>query len=191
MGGMEHVSERPTGREAVQSALIAAARDLIERQGVGVSTRDIAQAARVNQGLITRYFGSKEALLKAVAQQITQEMVRAVETGELTVEAAIMGLSPWFERSMRVLIRMLLDRAEPQESLADHDLLQPLLAWIGLHGRGNDGLAVPTKIYIIGSFIIGRQLMSGSLSSDLNLQSGDLERVRRASLGFFQDFLES
>src|SRR4051812_15654409 len=53
---------------ATQAALLQAARRLMNERGIdGTSTRDVAQAAGVNQGLVYRYFGSKEKLFAEAA----------------------------------------------------------------------------------------------------------------------------
>jgi AcrR family transcriptional regulator len=53
---------------ATQEALLKAARTLMNERGIhGTSTRDVAQAAGVNQGLVYRYFGSKEKLFALAA----------------------------------------------------------------------------------------------------------------------------
>ncbi|MCU0267275.1 MAG: TetR family transcriptional regulator [Acidimicrobiales bacterium] len=59
---------RPTGREEVSAALVDAATTLFAEHGfTAVSTRDIARAAGVSHTLLFRHFGSKDALIAAVA----------------------------------------------------------------------------------------------------------------------------
>lgn len=70
---METVAGRtgtPRRRDAAATrlALLTAARTLMAEHGIeGTSTRDVASAAGVNQALVYRYFGSKEALFAAAA----------------------------------------------------------------------------------------------------------------------------
>lgn len=67
--------QRPRGSEAVRAALILAATELFAKFGPAeVSVREIAAHAHVNHGLVHRHFGSKEALLTAVLEQLTREM---------------------------------------------------------------------------------------------------------------------
>lgn len=55
--------------------LLATALDLFGRHGFdGVSTRQLAERARVNQAAIAYHFGSKEGLYRAVAQHIANEV---------------------------------------------------------------------------------------------------------------------
>jgi len=59
--------DKPRGKDAVIKAIIEAAIPLIAERGVtNVSFRDIAKAANVNHGLITHYFGNKEALMQRI-----------------------------------------------------------------------------------------------------------------------------
>jgi AcrR family transcriptional regulator len=61
--GSQH---RPTGRDAVRTAVIAAARRRLAADGPSVSLRDIARDADVNLGLLHRHFGTKDELIRAV-----------------------------------------------------------------------------------------------------------------------------
>ncbi len=54
------------------AALTEAAIDLIVEEGLHVSVRQIAARAGVNHGLIHTYFGSKQALLSAAADEINR-----------------------------------------------------------------------------------------------------------------------
>jgi AcrR family transcriptional regulator len=63
-------ADKPTGPEEVSAALIEAAIALIVEEGLHVSVRTIADRASVNHGLIHTYFGSKDALLAAAADEI-------------------------------------------------------------------------------------------------------------------------
>lgn len=66
----EETATRPRRRNAAatRQALLSAARTLMSEHGIeGTSTRDVAAAAGVNQALVYRYFGSKEALFAEAA----------------------------------------------------------------------------------------------------------------------------
>jgi AcrR family transcriptional regulator len=67
--------ERPYGAEAVRKAVVTAAIDLFARQGpTTVSIRQIAAHAGVNHGLVHRHFGSKEALLTLILDELSAEL---------------------------------------------------------------------------------------------------------------------
>jgi TetR/AcrR family transcriptional regulator len=62
---------RSEQREATRERIVEAALDAFARNGFrGASTRDIAQRAGTNQGLITYHFRSKDALWRAAADRI-------------------------------------------------------------------------------------------------------------------------
>ena len=61
--------------------MIAAASELFAREGVGeVSLREIAAAAQVNPALISRYIGTRDALVRAVFEDLTARLVSEIRT---------------------------------------------------------------------------------------------------------------
>lgn len=63
----------------MRTALIGATTDLIVEHGLAISVREIAARAGVNHGLIHTYFGSKEGLISASFDSITQRAVDALD----------------------------------------------------------------------------------------------------------------
>jgi len=62
---------RPEQREATRERIVAAALEAFAERGFhGASTRDIAERAGTNQGLITYHFRSKDELWRAAADRI-------------------------------------------------------------------------------------------------------------------------
>ncbi len=58
------------GVEETRGKILAAARDLFERNGTrGTTTREVAERAGVNEATLFRHFGSKRALLDAMREQ--------------------------------------------------------------------------------------------------------------------------
>lgn len=58
------------GVEETRSRILAAARELFERNGTrGTTTREVAERAGVNEATLFRHFGSKRALLEAMREQ--------------------------------------------------------------------------------------------------------------------------
>jgi len=65
------MTSRAQQREATRERIVAAAVDAFAERGFrGASTRDIAQRAGTNQGLITYHFHSKDELWRAAADRI-------------------------------------------------------------------------------------------------------------------------
>lgn len=72
------MSTRVAQREETRRRIVtAAARVFAEKGFRSASTRDIAAAAKVNQGLITYHFGSKEKLWKAAMDRIFGALAEA------------------------------------------------------------------------------------------------------------------
>jgi TetR/AcrR family transcriptional regulator, repressor for neighboring sulfatase len=89
------------GRIAVRRALLDAATELFSEQGPkAVSVRQIAAHAGVNHGLVHRHFGSKEALLRAVLDDLAANILREAQgTGDANDAKA----RPFFELADRAL----------------------------------------------------------------------------------------
>jgi AcrR family transcriptional regulator len=78
---------RAKQREDTKDRIVTAAIEAFSECGFsGASTRDIANRADANQGLVTYHFNSKEELWKAAADQIFNKMRQ-------TLAAAMAGLS--------------------------------------------------------------------------------------------------
>ncbi|MFF3838283.1 TetR/AcrR family transcriptional regulator [Streptomyces sp. NPDC001930] len=72
--GTGKTRRRRRSREETEADLLAAARTLLERDGVlaGVNLREIAAEAGVNHGQIYQYFGSRQSLLRAAAADLVE-----------------------------------------------------------------------------------------------------------------------
>jgi len=65
----KHVQSDTRSPEETRERILAAAREVIARKGKrGATTREIADVAGVNEATLFRHFGTKEALIVAVAQ---------------------------------------------------------------------------------------------------------------------------
>ncbi len=89
-----------------RSALIQAAIELYSAQGpASLTTREIADLARVNQGLIYHYFDSREALLaEAIAEANLTIEVALPQKGVMDLETVIRAVAQ--ARSYRMLARV-------------------------------------------------------------------------------------
>jgi AcrR family transcriptional regulator len=104
-GGTVVTPGRPVGREAVVAAVLAAAAELFAERGpAATSVRDIAARSGVNHGLVYRHFGTKEELVGAVLDHLSDE-VAARAGGGAEGDAADAAV----ERHWRVIARAILD----------------------------------------------------------------------------------
>src|SRR4051812_10372210 len=81
------MTEQPARKRdaaATQRALLDAAAELFAERGFDRTTvRDIAQLAGVNQSLLFRYFGSKDALFEAVIARNGRERIATTPPEQL------------------------------------------------------------------------------------------------------------
>ena len=84
--------------EDTREALLLAATTVFARAGFdGVSLREVAEAAKVNQALIGYHFGSKEGLYLAVFERIAAQIRAAVCTSLDGIET-VLGAKPAADR---------------------------------------------------------------------------------------------
>lgn len=179
---------RPSGKDEVTQALIAAARSLIGRWGVsGVSTRSIAAEARVNQGLITRHFGSKQALVRAVADQVAGELFEEVVRAGLSLEDLLFGGGPGHGEPLRVLIRIILDRPDPHDQVVSGGLVARFLGWLTDQTGAPPGPGGHARVFLLSSLILGSELVTPTLAADLGLTADQAPALRREAFRLFLD----
>ena len=73
---MSEPATKTTARSAAEEALLdAAERLLVEVGHAGITTRKLAEAAGVNNGLVHYYFGSNENLLVRALERFTERLI--------------------------------------------------------------------------------------------------------------------
>lgn len=108
---------RTTGRTAAETRqqVLHAAAEVVAERGGSAGLEEIASRAQVTKGGLLYHFGSKETLLRAVAQQLLDEFADDVEAA-LTHEADDgEGGSPAPGRLTRAYARATLDSAADAE----------------------------------------------------------------------------
>lgn len=97
----------PTRGDATRQALVAAATVAFGRNGFdAASTRAIADAAGVPQGLIGYHFGGKEGLYLAVFDHIADELEGRLRPIKEVVDAALRDAGATRDRHLELLLRM-------------------------------------------------------------------------------------
>jgi len=180
----EHTS-RPFGRKAVCRALVDAAIPLVARYGVaGVTTRQVADHAQVNQGLITRYFGSKKALIRQVATEVATRLFDEADARQLPFEALVAGQGPRQGESFRALIHILLDAGADPAGVVDHALVTRFIRRLERESPRESGGLEPRMVLTV-ALILGLELVGPSLQTDLGLDEAGYQAVRRQAAQLF------
>ena len=98
------------GREAVKTALINAACEMLAESGPnGMSVRNVANRAGVNHGQVHHYFGGKEGLIEAAASHLAREHynnARARSEGSAVPEPLTLREDSQY---LQAIVRLVLD----------------------------------------------------------------------------------
>lgn len=154
---------------SAQHALVAAAVELFALRGpASVSVRDVARRAGVNQGLIYRHFGSKEALLAAAFEQGSSGLFPAALAPEgFDIDTVIHQVhhgsrAPW------LIARILVDDVDIDRVRQQFSILRRLLdAYNGVPTGGRAPDIADPRIAVasvtcmaMGSAIYGHDLLA-------------------------------
>jgi AcrR family transcriptional regulator len=165
----------PRGRVAVKAALISAAAELFAARGpAAVGVREIAQKAQVNHGLVHRHFGSKEGLLLAVMNALSEQVSEALGPQQEDERLADL-LLPIFNQAKgtdhhwRILAMALLEGRQPEDIQAGFPVFHRLLA--AARRSEPEGMSAEsfTSILIgmgLGMLVFGPWLQAGSAQGD-------------------------
>ena len=116
-------AHRSYDRAATEAGLIEAATQLFDRRNPGsVSVREIAKLAGVNHGLVHHYFGSKQALVQAVLDDLSSKARSSLAAG-----TAMDQDSPTLTYT-RILGRVMLEGSDLTPLPASHPILVQLAA---------------------------------------------------------------
>ncbi len=127
---MKSPAVKPYGGEAVREALIAAATELFAKFGPGaVSVREIAGQAQVNHGLVHRHFGSKEALLTAVLDQLARALAAEMQSDKSRRRPARKALRATRTQGTywKILAHSLLDGRKPAGVQTEFPVMRALV----------------------------------------------------------------
>jgi AcrR family transcriptional regulator len=120
-------------RAASERALIKAATVLFAAKGFdGTRTLEIAKKAKVNEALITRYFGGKEGLLVAVLEENESKKSASGGTGLDTTETSFCWIPEYdpdldLKETLKAFFKAGLKHFEEKESLIRITLSQALV----------------------------------------------------------------
>jgi AcrR family transcriptional regulator len=147
-------------RVPTRAALLKAAEALFAERGAeGVSTREIAMRAKVNNGLIHRHFKTKDALLREVLESLSSEIASVDQSGDATaVLLRFFRAVRERETYWRLLARAMLD-AQPvdrvQRTFPTMERVIELISEIQASGRGPAGVDPRTVAALLAAVAFG------------------------------------
>jgi TetR/AcrR family transcriptional regulator, repressor for neighboring sulfatase len=114
-------THRSYDRAATEAGLIEAATQLFDRRNPGsVSVREIAKLAGVNHGLVHHYFGSKQALVQAVLDDLSAKARSSLAAGTaMDQESPVLTYT-------RILGRVMLEESDLTPLPSSHPILVQL-----------------------------------------------------------------
>jgi AcrR family transcriptional regulator len=170
----------PRGANEVRAALIAAGAELFAERGPSnVSIRAIAEQARVNHGLVHHYFGSKDALLAAVLDQLAEQA--AAEIADGADAAGIYRVGGATEQHGRILAHLLLEARDPSEVQHEFPALDALVGH--LRGAGLGNRQARERAASAAALVLGWQLFEPFLVSAARIDRSPRTRQRMLDAG--------
>jgi AcrR family transcriptional regulator len=145
---------QPRSPEETRNRILAATREIFAKKGRrGTTTREIAEHAGVNEATLFRHFGSKDAIIDAVAE-------RYCAAGQLQELAA--SLSGDLDADLRRLAYALVDRMEQVRDLIVMSLVEEETDT----AVGNAAWRAPAAIRQIVTDYMAKRVQIGDLEGD-------------------------
>jgi TetR/AcrR family transcriptional repressor of mexJK operon len=176
---------------AKNEAILDAASDVIFERGLVAPLGEIARRANVSKQTIYNHYGSKTALLRALIERRTREIIAPLEVADTTPEAALAAYARGLLATVTMergtaLLRLLIGAAphDPEMSRtvfargarASRIKLAEYLARESKAGR----LAIPDPTEAAGFFagmVIGHHQLQGLLGLPQDLTAEAIERI--------------
>jgi len=129
-----HLHKPPALKPSASERLLAAALEMFSRRGMGATTREIAEAAGVNEVTLFRLFESKDRLLAAVVAEVVRaesEALDRVDFVDFDMRRDITRVAEVYygthERYHRFIRTMLANRINPRlTEEVIREVIQPL-----------------------------------------------------------------
>ena len=168
-------AEAPHGPEEVVRAVVDVAIDMFSKHGYsGVSLRQVAAAAGVNPGLVHRYIGSKEDVLRAVFDRFNYELEEGPHA--VTGPPLTPGAEQLIYAQQRIIAHLTLEGYDVSVFRTQSPLADLILATIHDHDEIDDRTARIRTLQIL-ALGLGWRLFEPFLLGATGLDEGDKEDI--------------
>ena len=173
---------KPQGKTAVMTAITAATAKLIsERGSISITLKDIARKANVNHGLITRHFGSKEKLLRAVGLSMVNSMFEETRNRGEDLLDILFGWDNRYSINIRTIVRIMLDDPGGKALLDTKPLIDHLLDWINEGQRKmrfSPEVDSIVLLFIFGCLVFGDELLGPYICKIMHIPDKSYRELR-------------
>jgi len=168
----------------VTAAVVEATIHLIAQRGPSaVSLRDIAREADINYGLIHRYFGTKDDVLRAAFRAASEAAAQRLEHADdvHTALAEFWRSTPIGDSYTRMLAWVLLEGRDPDDLLGRSPAVARLVAAIAGAGEAGEGERFDPRLVAAATVLLslGWRLFAPFLISAADLHDRTPEDLRR------------
>jgi len=168
------------GVEETRAKIIAAARELFERNGTrGTTTREVAENAGVNEATLFRHFGSKGALLDAMREQACgmdelRSMIASLAGADFAADLRTIAyfiVDHMLAKRAMMCVSLAEDAARTDDSpewRGPAQILADLAAYFALKGeaglvRGDPAFTARYFLGMLFSYVVGRKVWDSAV----------------------------
>jgi TetR/AcrR family transcriptional regulator, repressor for neighboring sulfatase len=168
----------PRGPDEVIEAVLRSGARLFAERGVGaVAVREVAADAGVNAGLVHRYVGAKDDLVRAVMQRISADLGEELEGGDDATYGDRRDAT--VDTYMRILAHLLLEGHEIEDLDLDFPLMRYVIDRLAAE-PGRDERDARMRAVCVIALDIGWRLFEPLVSACAELDAAERSEVRSA-----------
>jgi TetR/AcrR family transcriptional regulator, repressor for neighboring sulfatase len=168
----------PRGPEDVLAAVLASATSLFAERGIAaVPVREVATAAGVNPGLVHRYIGGKDDLVRAVIHRASDDLSRALEN--TTDPAYAEGPTDQVGTYERILAHLILEGYDIDSLHLEFPLMHFVIERVIASGTGDEREARLVAVCLL-ALDIGWRLFAPLVETATEVGPADRLAVQQA-----------
>ena len=176
----------PSGKEEVCKALVSVALQLWTERGMSISVREIARAAGVNHGLVHRYFGGREGLIRAALNKTRRDLENRLDARD---QAS--GFTRFFSAtdSHSAYVRLVFELLQAGDNPLQYQDTFPFFDWVEDNRRGEDHPDARMRAAIINAAGTA-MIMNWDYFMQIAGLDGDRNELRARAVRLMANWLE-